>query len=49
VAGYSLPETVTLTWCPDGDHSLKPRKASGISLADNLDLAADTITRFIGV
>lgn len=49
VEGYTLPESITLTWCPDGDHSLKPRKASGVSLADNLDLAADAITGFIGV
>lgn len=49
VTGYALPEMVALTWCPDGDHSLKPRKASGVSLADNLDLAADAIVCFIGV
>lgn len=49
VEGYSLPKAVTLNWCPDGDHSLKPRKASGISHADNLDLAADAIVGFIGV
>lgn len=49
VAGYALPKSITLTWCPDGDHSLKPRKSSGVSLADNLDLAADAIAGFIGV
>lgn len=49
VATYALPETITLAWCPDGDHSLKPRKASGFSLDGNLDMAADAIAGFIGV
>ncbi|WP_394171451.1 alpha/beta fold hydrolase [Saccharospirillum alexandrii] len=47
--GYTLPDSVSLVWCPDGDHSLKPRKVSGVSLAENLDLATDAMVRFIGV
>nr|WP_028669158.1 alpha/beta fold hydrolase [Saccharospirillum impatiens] len=49
VEGYSLPKTVNLSWCADGDHSLKPRKASGVSLDDNLDQAANALAGFIGV
>jgi uncharacterized protein len=29
VAGYKLSKHVRLHWLPDGDHSFKPRKASG--------------------
>lgn len=49
VTGYTLPNSVALAWCPDGDHSLKPRKVSGVSLAENLDLATDALVSFIGV
>lgn len=49
VGGYTLPDSVELIWCADGDHSLKPRKASGVSLAENLNLATDAIVRFIAV
>ena len=46
VETYALPASVTLIWAPDGDHSLKPRRASGISESENLDLAAAEIVRF---
>ncbi len=29
VAGYVLPKRATVLWAEDGDHDLKPRKASG--------------------
>lgn len=47
VAGYALSDTVTVEWMPDGDHSFKPRKASGRTLADNLDLAAERVASFV--
>lgn len=47
VEGYNLPGTVRLRWAPDGDHSLKPRKSSGHTESDNLDLAANAIVAFI--
>lgn len=31
VAGYTLPPAVRLTWLEDGDHDLKPRRASGFT------------------
>lgn len=46
VAGFGLPDSIELHWAPDGDHSLKPRKASGRTEAQNLADAADAIAGF---
>jgi len=47
VAGYALAPTITVSWAPDGDHDLRPRKAiSGRTLAENLDAAAAAIASF---
>lgn len=40
VADYELPESVELRWLPDGDHDLKPRKASGHTHEGNISAAA---------
>ncbi len=48
VAGYALSPAVRIAWMPDGDHSLKPRKASGVSEADNLAAAVEAVVRFAG-
>ena len=45
--GYDLPGTVQIVWASDGDHSLKPRKSSGRTESDNLDLAASAIVSFV--
>ncbi len=47
VAGYGLGDKLNVVFMPDGDHSLKPRKASGVSLEQNLDTACATIVAFI--
>ncbi|WOD26942.1 alpha/beta family hydrolase [Alloalcanivorax xenomutans] len=47
VAGYALGNRVTVTWLPDGDHDLKPRKSAPVSHQDNLREAADRIVEFI--
>jgi predicted alpha/beta-hydrolase family hydrolase len=47
VASFALGENVSCCWLPDGDHGIKPRKASGLTLEDNLDSAADAIAAFI--
>jgi len=47
VEGYALSPEIALHWAPDGDHSLKPRKASGLTLADNLGAAAAAIAGFL--
>ena len=47
VAGYALSSNIDLCWIDDGDHSLKPRKASGRSLDQNLAAAVLAIDRFL--
>lgn len=36
VAAYELSPAIELAWLPDGDHSWKPRKASGRTARENL-------------
>ncbi|MDQ2699175.1 MAG: alpha/beta hydrolase [Actinomycetota bacterium] len=47
VAGYALSPAIAVSWAPDGDHDLKPRKASGHTFADNLAAAADAVAAFV--
>lgn len=47
IAGYALGSAVSVTWIADGDHSLKPRKASGLTPDAALAQAADAIAAFI--
>lgn len=47
VAGYTLPAGIHLHWAPDGDHDLKPRKASGHSHDGHLDAAVTAAARFL--
>jgi predicted alpha/beta-hydrolase family hydrolase len=47
VAGYRLSPAIRIAWCPDGDHSLKPRKASGRRQEDNWDLAVEVMYEFL--
>ena len=47
VAGYELSDKVRLHWMVDGDHSLKPRKASGRTEGENLAEAAVEAARFV--
>lgn len=47
VAGYALSEQVRVHWLADGDHGLKPRKASGRTEAENLAEAAREAARFV--
>lgn len=47
VAGYKLSKSIEVVWMEDGDHSLKPRKKSGRTEAQNLDEAAQAIVGFI--
>ena len=46
VMGYGLPDQVSLHWIPDGDHSFKPRKRSGLDLDQNLALAVEVMDQF---
>lgn len=47
VAGYELGNNVALHWLVDGDHDLKPRKASGLSHTDNISRAATAAAAFM--
>ena len=47
VSGYELSPAIRVEWIPDGDHSFKPRKRSGHTLDDNLDLAATLAIDFM--
>ncbi|EAR07419.1 hypothetical protein MED297_19007 [Reinekea sp. MED297] len=47
VAQYRLPEQVRFEWYADGDHDLKPRKASGYTHQAHLDHAINRVSQFI--
>lgn len=47
VEGLPLSPQVAVHWLEDGDHSLKPRKASGRTEADNLAEAAAAVDAFL--
>jgi len=49
VPGYTLPPNARLFWAADGDHSLKPRKASGRTEAQALDEASEKIGAFLNL
>ncbi len=43
VAGYNLSPAVQICWLKDGDHSFKPRKASGRTETQNWEEAIETM------
>ncbi len=44
---YALAPTIQVVWIEDGDHSFAPRKASGRTLAQNLDVAVEAVASFV--
>lgn len=46
-AGYALPGRIQVHWIEDGDHDLKPRKSSGIPIAEARQSAFDAVDRFL--
>jgi predicted alpha/beta-hydrolase family hydrolase len=46
IAGYALSPAIRLHWLEDGDHSFKPRKASGRTAAQNIDEAIAATAAF---
>jgi predicted alpha/beta-hydrolase family hydrolase len=46
VEGYELSASIDVQWLPDGDHSFKPRKSSGLSEAQNWQQAVAAADRF---
>jgi len=47
VAGYALSPAIRVHWIADGDHNLKPRKASGRRAADALSEAVAAVANFL--
>ncbi len=47
VAKLTLSKKIRLHWAEDGDHDLKPRKASGLTHAQNLTVALDAAAQFL--
>ena len=47
VLDYALGNKVAIHWLTDGDHSFKPRKASGSTLDENLDEAIRVTANFV--
>ena len=46
IEGYDLSPTIRVHYLEDGDHSFKPRKASGRNLDQNLEEAIDQLDAF---
>ncbi|CAE6889324.1 alpha/beta family hydrolase [Vibrio alginolyticus] len=44
---FALSEQVRVIFVPDGDHSFKPRKSSGYTEAENIELAVKRLADFI--
>jgi len=47
VEGYELSPAIRIAWMTDGDHSFKPRKASGRSEQQNWESAIEEIISFL--
>lgn len=47
IPGFGLAPSIQVTFAPDGDHDLKPRKKSGYSHEQNIEAAADAIAAFM--
>jgi hypothetical protein len=44
-----LPATITVHWLEDGDHDLRPRKASGRTGPQNWTEALEAAVAFLGI
>ena len=44
---YELSNSISIVYIEDGDHSFKPRKASGRSIEQNMEKVFDEIDRFL--
>ena len=47
IKDWNFSKQVKIDFLPDGDHSFKPRKKSGYSLAQNQELAVGNIVKFL--
>ena len=46
ISGYALSPSIEIVWIADGEHSFKPRRASGLTLEQNLRVAAGAVASF---
>lgn len=47
VEGFALSKSISVKYLPDGDHDLKPRKASGRTRAENWAEAIENVAGFV--
>ena len=47
IPSYNLPDLIQCQFLKDGDHSFKPRKASGLTQLQHIEKAAELICQFI--
>ncbi|MEZ4502368.1 MAG: alpha/beta family hydrolase [Dehalococcoidia bacterium] len=47
VEGYRLAPGIEVRWLEDGDHSFKPRKASGHTQAEHVRTTAEAVASFV--
>jgi predicted alpha/beta-hydrolase family hydrolase len=47
VKSYRLPDSVQMSWLPDGNHRYVPRQRSGFTREDHLETAAEFAVAFI--
>jgi predicted alpha/beta-hydrolase family hydrolase len=47
VRSYQLSSAIEIRWLPDGDHSFKPRKASGRTVEENWRDGVEAIDAFV--
>tara|TARA_B000000565_G_scaffold159795_1_gene120849 strand:- start:169 stop:645 length:477 start_codon:yes stop_codon:yes gene_type:complete len=47
VLAMKIPRRFKKKWLSDGDHSFKPRKASGLTVDDNLSEAVNSVACFL--
>ncbi len=47
VGGYKLSRRVRVKWIVDGDHSFKPRRASGRTEQENWEAAIKNVVEFV--
>lgn len=46
-SGFELSQSIRVEFIPDGDHSFKPRKSSGYTEQQNIELTVEKLSQFI--
>lgn len=48
VESYLLSPRIRVQWLPDGDHSYRPRRITGVTEAESLQTVVEAVTAFVG-